>query len=209
MPARRLFKGAAKQHHRIRRRHARFGRKREFVLARTKFDLERTQRQTGGRDIMPQNIHDGRDLIVTPFGQILKAMRRVAHRGRLGRPGERLGRKPKVFDLEEVKLDLEPGHIVKAGVCEFRQCIAISLAGCEGNFLAIREIAVAQQPTGAVGPRQHAECLRIGHHDEIAGAAHFRQAQAAACLENREHRAMRRVLGKQRARHGDAVMQRP
>ena len=54
------------------------------------------------------------------------------------------------------------------------------------------------------GPGQHAEGRGVGDHDEIAGALHLVEADAAALGEHREHRAVRGVFRQQRRRHGDA-----
>jgi hypothetical protein len=123
------------------------------------------------------------------------------------RYGKRLGCQPEILDLEEMEFDLEPGNVVEAGLHEFRQCVAIERSGRDRNLLAVREIAVAQQPAGILRPRQQAKRFRVGDHDEIAGAAHLGEPHAGARLEHRKDVAMRRVLGEQRARHRDAAAQ--
>ena len=54
--------------------------------------------------------------------------------------------------------------------------------------------------------RQHPECRRVGDHDEIAAALHFRHVEAAAGREYRTGGLVRGVLGQQRRRHGDAAL---
>src|SRR5262249_61734129 len=102
----------------------------------------------------------------------------------LRRPGERLGCKAMTLDLEEVKLDFQASKIIKTSLREFCQRIAIELARRYGNLLAIRKMAIAQQPAGVLRPRQHTKGFRIRDHDEIARAAHFWQIHATACFEN-------------------------
>ena len=56
------------------------------------------------------------DLIETRLGEILKAVRGVLDRRRLGRPGQTVGRKLRIEQLEQLELDLEAGEEIEAGL---------------------------------------------------------------------------------------------
>jgi hypothetical protein len=107
-----------------------------------------------------------------------------------------------------MELDFEPGDVVEASLGKPLQYAAIKMPGRERHRLAVGEIDVAQHPTRPLRPRQHAEGQGIGDHQEVAAALHLRHAEPAAGGENRKHRFVRGVLGKQRGGDGAAVAHR-
>ena len=141
-PTRHLFECAAQQHHRIGRRDPDFGSRRELILARPEFHFHGLQRQAERHDTLAQDIKNWRDLIVAALGEVLIAMRRVAHERRLGRPVERISGKSRIFYLEQVKLNLEASHIIETGLGKFTERIAAKLPGSERDLLAVGKIAV-------------------------------------------------------------------
>ena len=203
-----LFERAAKQDHGVTGGDASLGGKREFILAGTKLDFQRLQRQPERDHVLTQNLKNWRDLIVAALGQILIAMRCVAHQRRFGRPVQRVRPKPRVFYFEQVKFKLDAGDIIETRLCQLGERVAIKLSGCDRDLPAIVKIAIAQNPAGIRGPWQRTKGARIGEHDKIAGSAHFWHLHSGARLKDRENRPMRCILGQQRAGHGDAVAER-
>ena len=76
-----LLHGAAEQHHGVGRDETRRRCKRKFALARTKLDLDRSQRQTECEDIPSYDVQRRLHLVVALLGQILIAVREQTDRG--------------------------------------------------------------------------------------------------------------------------------
>src|ERR671937_409610 len=110
---------------------------RELALARPELDLDRTKRQAERNHLAPDLLEDGLHLIEAVLGQILVALSDQADLRRLPRPSG-IGRiKAGIVDLENMKLDFEPGHVVEAGIGELLQRTAIEMAGRERHRLAV------------------------------------------------------------------------
>src|SRR5436189_5470562 len=73
MAARALLYRATQQQHRVSRLEAGQRRERELELAGTELDLERSQRQAEGFQILSQDLHDRVDEIVALLGEVLVA----------------------------------------------------------------------------------------------------------------------------------------
>ena len=80
---------------------------------------------------MPRRIGSKRriDLIEARLGQILVALIEQAHLGRLRRPGGIVRRQPRIFQLEQMEFDFEPGEEIETRRLEPRQRVAQTLAG--------------------------------------------------------------------------------
>ncbi len=180
----------------------------ELALAGAELDLDRAQRQAERDDVAAHGLEDRLHLVEPRLGQILVALGDEADRRRLARPSRVRRVEPRVVELEDVELDLEPGQIVETCVGEPKQRAAIEVAGRERHRLAVAEIDVAQHPSGLRRPGQHAEGGGIGDHEEVGGALHLRHAEAATGGEYRKRRLVRGVLGEQRGGHGAAVAHR-
>jgi hypothetical protein len=143
LPAADLLHRAAEQHHGVGGREPDLRLERELALARAELDLDRAQRQPERDDLAAHDLEDRLHLIEAVLGQVLVALGEQAHVGRLAGPGGIAGIQPRVIQLEDVELDLEPGHIVEPGVGELLQRAAIDMAGRERHRLAVGEIDVA------------------------------------------------------------------
>ena len=201
---------AAEQHHCVGRGHCALRAEGEFELAGTVLDLQRAQRQVERLHVLSQQLADRLDKIVADLGQVLVALRKVLDRGRhAGKPGlaDITGLHVRVGHLEDMELDFQPGDELVAGVGQLPDRVSKQRAGRKRHRLAGAEIGVAQQPAGFLEPRQHAEGGRIRHDEEIRGALHLGHVEAAATREDGESGLVRGVLGKQRARQGDAFVE--
>ena len=69
-------------------------------------------------------------------------MRGVAHQRRFGRPAQRVSAEPRVFNLEEVKLDFDASGIIETGFPKLGERVAIKMSGCDRDFPAIGKIAI-------------------------------------------------------------------
>src|SRR5262249_45324430 len=127
---------------------------------------------------------------------------------RLGRPGERVGGKPRVLNLEKMKLDLEASGKTESRFGERSERITKQMPRRDWDLFAVAKIAIAQNPPGILRPGQRAESLWIGDHGKIAGAGHFANAHSGSRFENRKHRAVCSVFGQKRAGHCHAAAQR-
>src|SRR2546422_6227054 len=109
MAARALLYRAAQQQHRVSRLEAGQRRKRELELAGAELDLERSQRQAEGFQILSQDLHDRVDEIVALLGEVLVAGgEELDLRRRPGLP--RVGRlEARGHDPEDVELYYEAG----------------------------------------------------------------------------------------------------
>ena len=119
-----LFGGGAEQDHRVGGGKPGLRAKGEFALARSQFDFQRAQRHAERLDAAPDRLQRRVELIEASLGQILVALIEQAHLGRLRRPGGVGRRKPRVFKLEEMEFDFEPGEEIEAFTPEPRQRIA-------------------------------------------------------------------------------------
>ena len=124
-----LFGGGAEQDHRVGGVKPALRPEGEFALARAQFDFERAQRHAERLDAAADRLQRRVDLIEARLGQILVALIEQAHLGRLRRPGGVLRREPRVFQLEEMKFDFEPGEKSKPSRREPRQRVAQESAG--------------------------------------------------------------------------------
>src|SRR6266851_1472437 len=160
-----LLHRAAHQHHHVGWLDPRARLERELALARTVFDFECTQRQTKPHDIAAQNFEYGIELVVTQFSEMLIALREETDLGR--RPGLAgiVERKPRVFELENMKCHFEPRHVVETGFAQPLQRAPVQIASRDGNRLAAGEIQIAQQPSRAYSPRQDMERGWVGNND--------------------------------------------
>ena len=185
----------------------------EFALARPELDFQRAQRHAERCDAAPDRLQRRIDLIEPRFGQILIALIEQRHFGRARRPRRIFRREPRIFQLEEMKFNFEPGEEIETLRRKPRQRVAQDLPRRERHRLAVGEKDIAEQPAGIgraviLRPRQHLKRCRVGDHDEIAAALHFRHVEAAAGGEHRIDGFVRGVLGKERRRHGDAARHR-
>src|SRR5882757_9965260 len=208
MPVTDLFHGAAQQHHVVGRRQARRRLERELALARTEFDLDRSQRQAERHDVAPDDLEHRLHLVVALLGEILIAVRQQADIRRLtgltGVPGRHLG----VFEFEDMAFDFETGDEVVAALFEASEHRFVEIAGRERDRPAVGEMNITQQPAGGRCPWQHAEAEGIRHHQHIGGAFHLRHAKTAAGGEHREHSPVRGVLGEHRGGDGASALER-
>ena len=210
VPSRDLLAGCAQQNHGVGGVKPGLRPEGEFALARAQFDFERAQRHVEREDAAADRLQRGRHLVEARLGEILIALIEKAHLRRLRRPGRVCWAKPRIVELEQMKLDFEAGEIIEAGDAEARQRLAQNLPRRKRHRLAVPEIDVAQQPAGTRAavfrrPRQHAERRRVRHHDEIAAALHLCHAEAAARREHRIRGLVRDVLGEKRGRHANAA----
>ena len=205
MAPRDLFHRRAKQNHRVGGGKSKLRAEGEFALARAQFDFERTKRHAERFDAAPDRLQRRVDLIEARFGQILVALIEQTDFGRPRRPGRVFCGKPWVFQLEEMKLDLEPGEEIQTLRSETRKGVAQNLPCRERHRLAVGEDNIAEQPPGMRRPRENLECCRIGNHDEIAAALHFRHVETAAGGEHRIDGLVRGIFGEERRRHSDAA----
>ena len=105
-----------------------------------------------------------------------------------------------------MEFDFEPGEEVVALGRKPRERIAQDLARGERHALAVGEINIAEEPAGVRRPGQNLKGVRIGDHDEIAGALHLVHGETAAGGEDRIDGLVRRILGKERRGHGHAAL---
>ena len=175
-----LFGRGAEQDHGVGGVEAALRAEGEFALARPELDFQRAQRHAERGDAAADRLQRRVDLIEAALGEILIALVEQAHLGRLRRPGGVCGREPRVLQLEQMEFDFEAGEEIEARRLQPRQRVAKNLPRRERHRLAVWEIHIAQQPAGIRRPRQHLERRRVGHHDEIAAALHFRHVEAAA-----------------------------
>ena len=113
-----LLHGAAEQDHGVGGLEPLPRRESEFALARAELDLDRAQRQTERQDVAPDDLEHRLHLVVALLGQILIAVRQQADVGRRARLAGMLRRHLRVFELEDVEFDLEPGDEVVAAFCQ-------------------------------------------------------------------------------------------
>ena len=208
MPLRNLLHGAAEQHHVVGGLKSSSWCKSEFALAGTEFHFDRAQRQTERENIAPDDIEHRRHLVVALLGQVLVAVREQADFRRLSGLARVFGRHLRVFELEDVKLDLEAGDEIEAALTELVQHLAKQMPCRKRHRASVGEMHVAQQPAGRGRPGQHAEACGVGHHQHVGRAFHLRHAEAAAGGEHRKHRAVRGVLGEHRGGDGAAAFER-
>src|SRR3954449_9931321 len=104
-----------------------------------------------------------------------------------------------------MKLDLQPGDVIAALRLQVLQDGAVESPGGERYRRAVREIQIAQHPTGFFGPRKNPKSRGIGHNEEVGAALHLRHPETAASGEYRKYRAMRGVFPEQRAGDGAAA----
>ena len=116
VPPRHLLHGAAEQHHRIGGSQPRLRREGELVLARAQLDFERDERHAKSMHGLAQDFEDRIDLVETRLGEILKAVRGVLDRRRLGGPGEAVRRKLRIDELEQLEFDFEAGEKIEARI---------------------------------------------------------------------------------------------
>src|SRR6266851_6686540 len=205
-----LLHRAARQHHHVGWLDPRARLERELALARTVFDFERTQRQTKPHDIAAQNFEYGIELVVTQFSEMLIALREETDLGR--RPGLAgiVERKPRVFELENMKCHFEPRHVVETGFAQPLQRAPVQIASRDGNRLAAGEIQIAQQPSRAYSPRQDMERGWVGNNDYVGGRLHVALGEAgAAQRQNGRYSVMRGVLRQQCHRESAALAHHP
>ena len=143
-----LFHGTAKQHHGVGRHQACRRREGEFALAGAEFDLDRAQWQAERENIAPDDVEHRRHLIVTLLGQILVAVRKQADLRRTAGLARVLGRHLRVFELEDVKLDLEACDEIEAALAELVEHLAEKLSSGERHRASVGKIHIAQQPAG-------------------------------------------------------------
>src|SRR6185369_8693860 len=108
--------------------------------------------QTERGYVLAQDVHDGRDLVVAAFGQILIAVGCVRYRGGLRWPAHVFGREPMVGNPEEMKLDLDTREVIEPRPGQLGEGIAIELPRAHGHRFAIGKIAVAQEPARTARP---------------------------------------------------------
>ena len=89
---------------------------RDLELARTKLALERAHRQPESTQLRRQQLDNRVELVDAQLSQIMVAVGKQAHRRWRRRLGCIFGTKPVLLELHHVKLDLEPGHVIVAGV---------------------------------------------------------------------------------------------
>ena len=159
LPVAGLLHGAAKQHHRVGGREPDLRLESELALARPELDLDRAQRQPERDDVAPNAFQDRLDLIEACFREILIAGRQHRDFRRFARPGGIGGIEPRVDQLEDMEFDLEPGHVIKAGMGEPVQHLLVQMAGRERHRPAVLEIEIAQHPAGLRRPRQDAKVV--------------------------------------------------
>jgi len=203
--ARALLYRAAQQQHRVGGLEAGQRRKGELELAGAELDLERPQRQAEGFQILSQDLHDRVDQIVALLGEVLIAGGEELDFGWCSWLAGVGGLEVRVENLEDVELHFEAGdELVPKGL----DCFAQELPRAVRHGAAILELQFAKKPSRVGRPGQHAERRGIGDHQYVGRALHLRHADAAARREGRKHGLVRRVLEEQRARHGDAALER-
>ncbi len=203
-----LFHGAAKQDHGVGGLEPLPRRKGELALARAELDLDRAQRQAERQDVAPDDLQHRLHLVVALLGQVLIAVRQQADIGRRARLAGVLRRHLRVFELEDVEFDFQPGDEIVAALCKPIEHRPIEMARRERHRPPVGKVDVAQQPAGRGRPRQHAEAQGIRHHQHVGGAFHLPHPEAAAGGEHRKHRLVRGVLGEHRGGDGTAALQR-
>jgi len=184
------------------------GFERHFTLARAPFGLQAANRQSQRFQIFEQRFEDRLHLVDLLFGQVLKPVGEQIRLRRIGRLAGLLGTKTDVFELHHVKLDLEAHHRPEALAAQVFERSPIDVTGRDRHGRAVGEIQVGQDPARSRNPWQHAEGLRVGNHQEVAGAAGRAQRQAALASENREGGQVGSVEGEQRADDGVAALER-
>ena len=118
LPPADLFHCAAKQHHAIGGRKPDLRLEGELALARAELDFDRAQRQAQRDDLAAHDVENRLELIEARFGQILIALGKQTDLRRGARP-RGIGRgKPRIVELEDMKLDLEAGDVVEPGLGE-------------------------------------------------------------------------------------------
>ncbi len=85
------------------------GAKHELALARPELDLDRAQRQAQRQHVAAEDIDHRLHLVEALLGQILVAVESRLTAGRLTGLAGILRREFRVFELEDVELDLEAG----------------------------------------------------------------------------------------------------
>ncbi len=206
--ARDLFHGRAEQHHVVGGRQPLGRRKSEFALARAELDLDRSQGQAERQHVAADDFQRRLHLVVALLGQVLIAVREQADGRRPSGLAGILRRHVRVFELEEVKFDLEPRDEIVAALSQLIEHLAIEMARGERHRAAVAEIEVAEQPARRRRPGQHAKRRRIRHHQHVGGAFHLLHAETAAGREHRKHRLVRGVLGQHRGGDGAAAFER-
>ena len=203
-----LLHGAPKQHHVVGGLKSSSRRKGEFALARAEFHFDRAQRQTERENITPDDIEHRGHLVVALLGQVLVAVREQADFRWLSGLARVFGRHLRIFEFEDVKLDLEAGDEIEAALTELVQHLAKQMPCRKRHGASVGEMHIAQQPAGRGRPGQHAEACGVGHHQHVGRAFHLRHAEPAAGGEHRKYRAMCGVLGEHRGGDGAAAFER-
>ena len=155
----------AEQNHRVGGGKAELRAEGEFALARPKLDFERAQRHAERCDAAPDRLQRRVDLIEARFGQILIALIEQLHLRRPRRPGRVFRRKPRVFQLEEMKFDLEPGKEIETLLGKAPQRVAQDLPRRERHRLAVGENRYRRAASRYCGVPSH------GSTRNVAGSA--------------------------------------
>ena len=141
-----LLDRAAQQRHRVRAGQPGLRAEGELKLARTVLDFEGAQRQAERLHVLAQQLGDRFHLVVALFGEQLIAVReQLDIRRRAGLAGVRAAHVLR-GELEDVKLDLQPGDEAETLRSERVERAGELVAGAEGGDAAIRKIRVAQNP---------------------------------------------------------------
>ena len=170
-------------------------------------DLDRAQRQAERDDVAAHRLQHRLDLIEARLGEIWHSPARAGS-PRGASPGQvaSAGLEPRIVELEDMELDLEPGHVVEAGIGELCAAPAdrdaasrTAPAGRRRNRCRTAPSRSAA-PTAGRGTWSGSAIIRKSPPPSISG-----MPKPPPAVNTGNTRLVRGVLGKQRRGDGAAV----